>query len=489
VSQHIPSSSALEEPTQLSRDEQRAQLRALRSATLARYRPHIKEGAGPIRVMARIVNELEQKARQLHIAEDIRRTELVNRTIGDIDVRGIVEYEGETGGPSDYRLLADELGIALPGEQLHGHVATGETYRWLREQMQANERMLLDKGIDIRMYDIFGIGNPVLRGWLAQEMQHWGIPVTFENVHLSIGAMDGIDKSLRGLAHMYRTQQVSTVGILFPEPGFTVPEWQAQTYGYKLHRYSTYPEQHFKMSAQQLDEILATTPDIRVIYLTVTNNPTAFAYSPQELEDIHAVLRRYREEKDREIYLLTDLAYIGTGKPEEDRARMATFLTPDVLQHTIFVSSFSKTHTLTGDRFGWVTCGDPTLAPRIAVSWANGTAAMPGEWQLRYMSCYQLFQKRPWLGEKLRNFYRLRRTQFITQLQQLNKHHHIFQEVYLDDDATVYNWSRLQDGEDAFTVFEKTGIAGVPGSGFGYNDAFIRFSIGVIPVEPHMYTA
>jgi aspartate/methionine/tyrosine aminotransferase len=487
MSQHIPSTSSLEEPAQPSWDEQRAQLRALRSATLARYRPHIKEGAGPIRVMARIVNELEQQARQLHIAEEIRRAELVNRTIGDIDVRGIVEYEGEVGGPGDYRLLADELGIALPGEQLHGQTAAGETYRWLREQMQTNERMLLDKGIDVRMYDIFGVGNPVLRSWLAQEMQHWGIPVTFENVHLSIGAMDGIDKALRGLAHMYRTQQVSTVGILFPEPGFNVPEWQAMTYGYNLHRYSTHPEQHFKLSAPQLDEILATTPDIRVIYLTVTNNPTAFAYSAQELEELHEVLRRYRTEQNREIYLLADLAYIGTGKPEEDRARMATFATPDVLQYTIFVSSFSKTHTLTGDRFGWVTSGDPTLATRISVSWSNGTAAMPGEWQLRYMSCYQLFQQRPWLGEKLRNFYRLRRTQFIAQLQQLNKQHHIFQEIYRDDDATVYNWSRLQEGEDAFSVFEKTGIAGVPGSGFGYNDTFIRFSIGVIPVEPDKY--
>src|SRR5205807_4456709 len=106
----------------------------------------------------------------------------------------------------------------------------------------------------------------------------------------------------------------------------------------------------------------------------------------------------------------------------------------------------------------------------------------PGEWQLRFMAYYKLIQERPWLGEKLRNFYRLRRTRLIEQLRRINEEQHLFAEVYLDDDATVYNWSRLNPSEDAFSLFEKTGIAGVPGSGFGYSDEFVRFSIGVIPV-------
>jgi len=116
------------------------------------------------------------------------------------------------------------------------------------------------------------------------------------------------------------------------------------------------------------------------------------------------------------------------------------------------------------------------------VSWSNTIASLPGEWQLRFMAYHRLLQERPWLGEKLRAFYRLRRTRFIEQLKHINAEHHIFDEIYLDDDATVYNWSKLCAGEDAFSLFEKTGIAGVPGSGFGYTDEYIRFSIGVIPV-------
>ena len=161
---------------------------------------------------------------------------------------------------------------------------------------------------------------------------------------------------------------------------------------------------------------------------------------------------------------------------------MATFVPQDVLAYTIFVSSFSKTHSLTGERFGWVTCGDPAILSVIAAAWTNTMASLPGEWQLRYMAYTHLFDMRPWLAEKLRNFYRLRRQRFVEQLHRIDAEQHLFEQVYLDDDATVYNWSRLREGEDAFSLFEKTGIAGVPGSGFGYSDDFIRFSIGVIPV-------
>jgi aspartate/methionine/tyrosine aminotransferase len=268
---------------------------------------------------------------------------------------------------------------------------------------------------------------------------------------------------------------------LFPEPGFGVPGWQARSYGYRLHKFPTLPENNFKLTAAQLDSILQQASDIRIIYLTITNNPTAFSYTPDELQALHSVLRQYREQ-GRIVYALVDLAYVGTGKPEEDHARMATFAAVDVLQHSIFVSSYSKTLSLTGERLGWVTIGDPHVATILSASWTNSMASLPGEWQLRFMAYHRLFQARPWLPEKLRALYRLRRRRLIDQLRRIDKEHHLFEQIYMDDDGTVYNWSKLRESEDAFSLFEKTGIAGVPGSGFGYTDEYVRFSVGVIPV-------
>ncbi len=472
---------ALPESSNQLRQQQVAELRRLRHELHLQYRPILQQGAGPIRVMARMVADLEQQCRALNIPEEIIQTEIVNRTIGDVNLRQVTECVGEAGGPGDYRMLAEEVGVALPGENIHGYIAPGTTYLWLCDQMIEIERQLLAEHFDLRIYDILAVGNPLLRASLAKEMQHWGFPVTQDNVYLGLGAMDSLNKVFCGLIQMYREQGIEDVAALFPTPGFATPEWQARSYGYQMVYSPTLPEHHFKLTAAQLEQVITDNPAIRVIYLTITNNPTTFAYTPDELNAIHDVLRAFRE-KGQEIYILADLAYIGTGKPEEDAARMATFIPDDVLRHTIFVSSFSKTMTLTGERFGWVTCGDAALAAALAPGWSNSMASLPGEWQLRFMAYMRLMEWRPWLIEKLRAFYRLRRQRFIAQLRHINEQQPLFEEIYIDDDATVYNWSKLLPGEDAFTLFEKTGIAGVPGSGFGYSDEYIRFSIGVIPV-------
>jgi aspartate/methionine/tyrosine aminotransferase len=281
--------------------------------------------------------------------------------------------------------------------------------------------------------------------------------------------------------HILRERTGAAPGILFPEPGFTVPEWQARSYGYNLHRFNTGATHNFKLTPGELDALLRQCPDIGLIYLTVTNNPTTFAYTAGELRSLYDIMRPYWQE-GRDIYILADLAYIGTADPQADRERMSAFTAPDILQHSIFTSSFSKSYTLTGERLGYVTIGDAELAPALGVGWTNSTASLPGEWQLRYMAYYRLTQTRPYVIEKLRSLYRLRRKRLIAQLNQINAQQRLFEEIYLGDDATVYVWSRLRQGEDAFSLFEKTGIAGVPGSGFGYSDDYIRFSIGVIPV-------
>ena len=461
--------------------EQHNTVRQLRSDLLHRSRSIILQSPSPIRVMARMVAELEKQCRELKIEEEVLRSEIVNRTIGDVDLRKITECEGGSGGPGDYRLLADELGVALPNEQLHGYVATGETYLWLRDQMQQCERELLQQGIDLRVYDLYGVGNPILRSWLAIEMQTLGLCVTIEQLYLALGAMDGIDKVFRGLSQIYREQNNSTTAVLFPEPGFNVPEWQARSLGYQLHQFRTRSEDNFKLTANQLNDILQQTADIHIIYLTVINNPTTFAYTADELTTLFEVLRKYWE-SGREIHIIADLAYIGTTTLEEDQARIDAFTVPDVFLHTIFVSTFSKSHTLTGERFGWVTIGDPKIAAALMPSWSNTMASLPAEWQLRFMAYVRLIQSRPWLVEKLRAFYRMRRRRLITQLQKFDDEQHLFAKIHFGDDATVYNWSQLRPGEDAFSLFEKTGIAGVPGSGFGYTNDYIRLSIGVIPV-------
>ncbi len=458
----------------------RKQVARLRDAACDAARPKVNAGAAPIRVMAKMVADLEAQCRELAIPPELMDTEIVNRTIGDVDVRRISATKD---GP-EFVTLADDMGLALPREPIDGIPATGKRYRWIHRQMEAFERQLIARHVDMRMYDLNGVGNPLLREMLSDYLTRvWGYTVPFAQIHLSLGSLDGLNKFFQGysallrknLAHSY---DALNAAVIFPAPGFNVPEWQAQSLGLRIHRLRTRAENAFKVTPDELRAALAEAPDIRIFYLTVSSNPTAFAYTPDELRALCAVLR----ESAPDVLIAADLAYIGTGEPADDRARMAIFNDPGVLRQSVLFCSFSKTHTLTGDRCGFVVFGDPGLAADLGPGWTNGCAALPADWQLRYMAYVKLFGEHPEIEARIRALYRLRRGRLVRQLQDLNEQHHLFAHINLDDGGTVYNWSQLNPGEDVFSLFGKTGIAGVPGSAFGYSDDFVRLSVGCIPV-------
>jgi aspartate/methionine/tyrosine aminotransferase len=475
--QHQTAASTNSSPSHPAPDLAQAHLTVarMRDEACERARPLVKAGAAPIRVMARMVAELEAACREQGIPVEVMTTEVVNRTIGDVDVRRV---SATLDGP-EFASLADDMGLALPGEQLGGYTATGERYLWLRDRMTDFERRLLARHLDLRVYDLAGTGNLLLREMLAaRTLTQWGYTLPPAQIYLSLGALDGLDKFWRGFAAMQRQAGISQTAVVFPAPSFNVPEWQAVSLGLRLHRLSTRPEDRFQVTPAMLQQALEEAPDIRAFYLTVSNNPTAFAYTPEDLRALFDVLLA----ADREVLIVADLAYIGTGVPAEDRARMAEFNRPGVLERTIFVNSFSKTHTLTGDRCGWVGIGSPELAAGLVPGWTNSTASLPAEWQLRYMAYVQLFEEHPELDARIRALYAHRRARLVRQLRRLNERHGLFEQINLDDGGTVYNWSQLRPGEDVFSLFSVTGIAGVPGSAFGYSDDFVRLSVGWLPV-------
>ena len=149
----------------------RATIARMRDEASERARPAVKAGSAPIRVMAQMVADLQAACREQGMPEDLIAGEVVNRTIGDVDLRRISpDLDGE-----EFVSLADDLGLALPGEVIGGRRSTGKTYRWIRESMQDFERQLLARRFDLRMYDLAGIGNPMLRDMLSHyACDQWG---------------------------------------------------------------------------------------------------------------------------------------------------------------------------------------------------------------------------------------------------------------------------------------------------------------------------
>lgn len=454
-----------------------ALVRAIRHEAVEKYRPMVESQPSPIRVMARMVKEAEAQARKAGVSPAIIEQEIVNRTIGDVNVRMITEKIDGV----DYTTIGEDLGLILPGEEIGGRVSEGRVYYELKRREEDIERRLLrDYNWDMRVYDVYGVGNPLLRDMLAARFEKaWGLPVTGEQTFISGGALDALYKSIVGLSYHFKKKYGVPSTFGFPAPGFAVVNWHVEIAGMKLLIISTTEESGFKLTYDQLKGLLADDPELRFIYFTVSNNPTAFDYSPEEIKELYRAI----EEDGRELVVLADLAYMGTGRPEEDRARMAAFNTPEIMNRTLFINSLSKVFTLTGDRCGWVSVSNPEWADLMRVTWNNMTAGLPASWQLRFAAYIEHFDEHPEIQEKIRKLYDLRREDLRAQLRVLNEKYDLFEEIGMDDHATIYNWSKLKPGQDALSVFEKTGIAGVSGSAFGYNDDYIRLSVGFIPIH------
>ncbi|HET9494314.1 MAG TPA: pyridoxal phosphate-dependent aminotransferase [Chloroflexia bacterium] len=460
----------------LSEQEQVEYIRQVRRAAVGRYRPIFQQSRSPIREMARMMAEVVSEARKAGISPAIVSRELVNRTIGDVNVRLITEKIGGV----DYSTIGEDLGLILPGETIGGRVSDGAVHTELnRREEQIEMRLLRDYNWDMRIYDVFGMGNPLLREKLAARFQKaWGIPATPAKTYISIGALDALYKSILSLGSHFRKKYGVPAAFAFPAPGFAVVNWQVETSGSRLLLVRTAEENNFKLTYGDVKRLLNENPDLRMLYLTVSNNPTAFAYTPAEIRDVYRAI----VEDGREFVVLADLAYVGTGDSVADAARMAAFNTPEALERTLFVSSFSKVFTMTGDRMGFVTFANDSWADILIVAWNNTTAGLPAQWQLRYTALVEWLDEHPEIQAKIKALYDLRRDHLREELRALNEQHRLFEVIGMDDHATIYNWSKLMPGEDALSLFEETGIAGVSGSAFGYDDRYIRFSVGFTPI-------
>jgi hypothetical protein len=241
------SSSSSSSPSPACAADTRASIRAMcqEYADSARHDPQAT--LAPIRAMARMVSALQ-----------VVREVISNRTIGDVNPRLIVEHDARY----DYRSLADDLGIAFPQENINGYVSSGETYLALRARMRDQEEALFARGWDLHMYDLAGVGNPTLRQWIA-----WGLSFAPDQIFLSTGSLDGLDKSLRGLRATRWDGPANAATLLFPTPSFDVPEWQARSLGVNVVRVPAQPEHHYKLTPDELLDALRRHPEARGIYL------------------------------------------------------------------------------------------------------------------------------------------------------------------------------------------------------------------------------
>jgi aspartate/methionine/tyrosine aminotransferase len=107
--------------------------------------------------------------------------------------------------------------------------------------------------------------------------------------------------------------------------------------GINVVRVSTRPDNNYKLIPEELRATLGQHPEARGIYLILSNNPSAYSYSSNELRALFAIIATHPE-----MLILADMAYTGTGPMDDERARVRAFTDMGIVPQTLFFWSLSR---------------------------------------------------------------------------------------------------------------------------------------------------
>lgn len=106
----------------------------------------------------------------------------------------------------------------------------------------------------------------------------------------------------------------------------------------------TTEETDFKATTDQLRS--AITPKTKALVLNTPSNPTGAAYTRRELEAIASLAI------ERGVYIIADEIYEKLVYDGFEHASIAS-LSPEIMERTIVINGFSKSHAMTGWRLGY----------------------------------------------------------------------------------------------------------------------------------------
>ena len=219
----------------------------------------------------------------------------------------------------------------------------------------------------------------------------------------------------------------------------------------------------FKITANQLKN--AITSKTKLLILTTPSNPTGAVYTKEELENLAEVL------KDTNILVASDEMYeklvYGDAK-----FTSAASINEDMFKRTVTINGLSKSVAMTGWRFGYLASADTELVKAMKKLQSQSTS-----------NICSITQKAAIPGldgtvdediEMMRKEFEKRRNIAVDMLNSIDGI------SVLSPDGAFYlfvNHSEIEKDSMKFAkdLLEKSGVAVVPGIGFG-SEGYFRFS-------------
>lgn len=178
-------------------------------------------------------------------------------------------------------------------------------------------------------------GMPELkRAIVAFYNQYFGGDYKEENCLITVGSTEGLSTFIRSIVD-------EGDEVIMPTP--TYPGYAPNIKLQKgIEVYLDTSKDDFKLTAKNLES--AITPKTRAIILTYPNNPSGVCIDEDEMDKIADVIRRH------DVFVLSDEIYASLAF--EKHHSLAKY--HDLIDKVVVINGFSKSHSMTGYRVGYM---------------------------------------------------------------------------------------------------------------------------------------
>ncbi|WP_246013787.1 aminotransferase class I/II-fold pyridoxal phosphate-dependent enzyme [Companilactobacillus suantsaicola] len=310
---------------------------------------------------------------------------------------------------------------------------------------------------------------------INENKTHYTVP---EGNHELLSAVSKYLQDKYGLNYDPETQIVATTGVtegvfsafnailqsgdevLIPSPAFTIYGPDADFNG-AAPVYIDTSKTDFKVTPQALQEILRTHPRIRIFLLNYPSNPTGVSYTEDELVALAEILKKH------DIFVISDEIY------SELTYNFKHISFGNILpEQTILLNGLSKSHAMTGWRFG-IVCGPKEIVAQINKIHELATTSITSITQFAALEAYKNGYDDP---IPMREQYQARRDKLLAGLEELG-----FE--CPTPNGAFYLFAKIPDGLEqddvkfANDLLDKEHLAILPGRFFGVGgEHHLRFS-------------
>jgi len=272
-----------------------------------------------------------------------------------------------------------------------------------------------------------------------------------DNVCLTVGAEEAVYATLKAILNLGDE-------ILIPDPAFVAYDTIVGLLGGKTVRFNLNPATDFSIDFADLENKISS--QTKALILSNPSNPLGKSLKDYDLDNLISICRKHNlliicDEVYRELFVDT---------------RPASML--EKYEHSIVISSLSKSHCMSGWRIGWAVSKNRQIMQAITV--AHQYISTCASYLSQRVATLALSPSGLWEVDKIRQKLNQNRTIILTKLASTSAN-------IIANDASPYIFVKTSvDDYDLTMKFINCGLIVMPGSIFGKNSkGWIRINYGL----------